>query len=74
MMAQNRDAERDRLVMQEDYETNRRAAEEVRKILDTLEQHGRFLAKLVELLLRPAPGRPTRWELERATRVLDLTL
>ena len=28
----------------------------------------------LELLLRPAPGRPTRWELERAARVLDLTL
>jgi uncharacterized membrane protein len=48
MMAQNRDAERDRLMMQEDYETNRRAAEEVRKILDTLEQHGLLLAKLVD--------------------------
>ena len=48
MMAQNRDAERDRLMMQEDYETNRRAAEEVRRILDTLEQHGRLLAKLVD--------------------------
>jgi uncharacterized membrane protein len=48
LMAQNRDAERDRLMMQEDYETNRRAAEEVRKILDALEQHGRLLAKLVD--------------------------
>ena len=48
LMAQNRDAERDRLVMQEDYETNQRAAEEVRTILDMLEQHGRLLAKLVE--------------------------
>jgi uncharacterized membrane protein len=47
-MAQDRDAERARLVMQEDYETNQRAAEEVRTIRDMLEQHGRLLAKLVE--------------------------
>ena len=47
MMAQNRQAEKDRLMMQEDYETNRRVAGEVRQILNILEQHGRLL----ELLL-----------------------
>ena len=36
------------MVMQEDYETNQRAAEELRTILDMLEQHGQLLAKLVE--------------------------
>jgi uncharacterized membrane protein len=43
MMAQNRQAEKDRLMIQEDYETNRRVAEEVRQILNILEQHGRLL-------------------------------
>ena len=47
MMAQNRQAEKDRLMMQEDYETNRRAAEEIRQILNILEQHG----QLLEILL-----------------------
>jgi hypothetical protein len=28
----------------------------------------------LERLIRPPPGRPTHWEIERATRVLDLTL
>jgi hypothetical protein len=31
-------------------------------------------AERLERLLRSSPNRPTRWELERATRVLDLTL
>jgi uncharacterized membrane protein len=48
MMAQNRDAERDRLMMLQDFETNRRAAEEVCKIVALLEQHGRTLAVLGE--------------------------
>jgi uncharacterized membrane protein len=48
MMAQNRDAERDRLMMLQDFETNQRAAEEVCKIVALLEQHGRILAVLVE--------------------------
>ena len=48
MMAQNRDAERDRLMMLQDFETNRRAAEEVCKIVALLEQHGRILAGLGE--------------------------
>ncbi|HXD99744.1 MAG TPA: DUF1003 domain-containing protein [Candidatus Acidoferrum sp.] len=48
MMAQNRDAERDRLMMLQDFETNRRAAEEVCKIVALLEQHGRILAVLGE--------------------------
>jgi len=47
MMAQNRDAERDRMMLQ-DFETNRRAAEEVCKIVALLEQHGRILAVLGE--------------------------
>ena len=48
MMAQNRDAERDRLMMLQDFETNRRASEEVGKIVALLEQHGRILAGLGE--------------------------
>ena len=47
MMAQNRQTEKDRLMMQEDYETNRRVAGEVRQILNILEQHG----QLLEILL-----------------------
>ena len=40
MMAQNRDAERDRLMMRQDYETNRATAEEM--------HHGRLLVRLLE--------------------------
>jgi len=47
MMAQNRQAEKDRLMLQEDYETNRRVAEEVRQILNILEQHGQVLEILL---------------------------
>ena len=47
MMAQNRQAEKDRLMLQEDYETNRRVAEEVRQILNILEQHGQLLEVLL---------------------------
>ena len=47
-MAQNRDAERDRLMMQEDFETNRHASEQINKILNVLEEHGQHLALLLE--------------------------
>ena len=48
IMAQNRDAERDRLMMLEDCETNRQAAEQISKILKVLEEHGERLALLLE--------------------------
>ena len=48
LMAQNRDAERDRLMMQEDFETNRQVAAEVEKILAILDQHGQLLTMLLE--------------------------
>lgn len=48
MMAQNRDAERDRLMMRQDYETNRAAAEEIRRMRQTLEHRGRLLVRLLE--------------------------
>jgi uncharacterized membrane protein len=48
MLAQNRDAERDRLMTLQDFETNRQAAEEICKIVTLLEQHGRLLAVLGE--------------------------
>jgi uncharacterized membrane protein len=48
IMAQNRDAERDRLMMLEDFETNRHAAEQINKILNVLEEHGQHLALLLE--------------------------
>jgi uncharacterized membrane protein len=48
IMAQNRDAERDRLMMLEDFETNRQAAEQISKILKVLEEHGERLALLLE--------------------------
>lgn len=48
IMAQNRDAERDRLMMQEDFETNRQAAEQINKILNVLEEQGQQLALLLE--------------------------
>jgi uncharacterized membrane protein len=48
IMAQNRDAERDRLMMLEDFETNRQAAEQIRKILKVLEEQGQQLALLLE--------------------------
>jgi uncharacterized membrane protein len=48
LMAQNRDAERDRLMMHEDFETNRQVAAEVDKILRILEEHGQVLTLLLE--------------------------
>ena len=47
-MAQNRDAERDRLMMHEDFETNRHVADEVYKILRLLDEHGQMLTILLE--------------------------
>ena len=48
LMAQNRDAERDRLMMHEDFETNRQVAAEVSKILGILEEHSQILTILLE--------------------------
>lgn len=48
LMAQNREAAKDRLMMREDYETNQRAAEAVERTLAILEQHGSLLGLLVE--------------------------
>lgn len=48
MMAQNREAEKDRLMLHEDYETNRRAAEEIQRVVSVLEQHGHLLEILLE--------------------------
>ena len=48
MMAQNRDAERDRLMMHEDFETNRHVADDVYKILRLLDEHGQMLTILLE--------------------------
>jgi uncharacterized membrane protein len=48
IMAQNREAEKDRLMMQEDFETNRRAAEEIQKIREILEEQRHYLAVLLE--------------------------
>jgi uncharacterized membrane protein len=48
LMAQNRDAERDRLMMQEDFETNRQVAAEVGKMLRILDDHGQLLTMLLE--------------------------
>ena len=48
MMAQNREAAKDRLMLREDYETNCRAAEEIRQMRDILEQHGHLLELLFE--------------------------
>jgi hypothetical protein len=44
------------------------------RIIALLEPSSMSHAERLERLLRPAPGRPTRWEIERAARVLDLTL
>jgi uncharacterized membrane protein len=57
LMAQNRDAERDRLMMHEDFETNRQVAAEVGKILRILDEHGQILTFLLEQCHR---GDPTR--------------
>ncbi len=48
MMAQNREAAKDRLMLHEDYETNRRAAEEILHVLNILEQHGHLLELLLD--------------------------
>jgi uncharacterized membrane protein len=58
MMAQNREAEKDRLMLREDFETNRRAAEEIQQLLNILEQHGHLLELLLEE--REAGLRPER--------------
>jgi Domain of unknown function (DUF1931) len=44
------------------------------RVIAVLEPENASPVERLELLLRPGPGRPTRWELERAARVLDLTL
>jgi uncharacterized membrane protein len=48
LMAQNRDAERDRLMMHEDFATNRQVAAEVGKILRILDEHGQILTVLLD--------------------------
>ena len=55
LMAQNRDAERDRLMMHEDFETNRQVAADVYKILRILDEHGQMLTSLLEQ--RDSPDR-----------------
>lgn len=52
MMAQNRESAKDRLMLQEDFDTNRRAAEEIQRIQHILEQHGHLLEMLLEERLR----------------------
>ena len=44
------------------------------RVIALLEPENVGPAERLERLLRRAPGRPTRWEVERATRVLDMTL
>jgi uncharacterized membrane protein len=58
LMAQNRDAERDRLMMHEDFETNRQVAAEVDKMLRILDEHGQILTALLER--HPAGDRTRR--------------
>jgi uncharacterized membrane protein len=58
LMAQNRDAERDRLMMHEDFETNRQVAAEVGKILHILDEHGQILTMLLEQRHREDRTRP----------------
>jgi uncharacterized membrane protein len=52
MMAQNRESAKDRLMLQEDFDTNRRAEEELQRILHMLELHGHLLEMLLEERLR----------------------
>jgi uncharacterized membrane protein len=54
MMAQNREAAKDRLMLHEDFETNCRTAEEIQQLLNILEQHGHLL----EILLEERSQRP----------------
>jgi Domain of unknown function (DUF1931) len=44
------------------------------RIIAILEPDNLSPQERMELVLRPAPGEPARWEVERAARVLDLTL
>jgi hypothetical protein len=44
------------------------------RVIALLEPENVSPEERLERLLRPTPGRPTRWEVERAERVLDLTL
>ena len=44
------------------------------RIISLLEPENMSPEERMERLLRAAPNAPTRWELERAARVLNLTL
>ena len=44
------------------------------RILALLEPEDMSPAECLDRLLRPSPARPTRWEVERAARVLGMTL
>jgi hypothetical protein len=44
------------------------------RIIGLLEPETVSTVERLDRLLRPAPNQPTRWELERAARVLDMTL
>lgn len=56
MMSQNRQSEIDRLAAQNDYETNQRAEEEIRVVMDHLSHQDLLLLRAIERLeaLRPA--------------------
>jgi hypothetical protein len=44
------------------------------RVIALLEPENVSTEERLDRLLRPTPGRPTRWEVERATRVLNMTL
>jgi hypothetical protein len=44
------------------------------RVIALLEPENMSPEERLERLLRRSPGRPTHWEVERAARVLDLTL
>jgi Domain of unknown function (DUF1931) len=44
------------------------------RVIAILEPENVSAEERLDRLLRPTPGRPTRWEIERASRVLDMIL
>jgi uncharacterized membrane protein len=56
MMSQNRQAMRDRIEAQHDYEINVKTEVEVRAVLDSLAAHTQAIEEIHALLLKPGPS------------------
>jgi uncharacterized membrane protein len=74
MMSQNRQAEKDRLLAQHDYEINRRAEEEVEVVMDHLEHQDRLILAAIgrlETLQATPPVEAVAQKVEEILRRLE---